>query len=93
MSEWERESGVYGKYECVSAWKYECINVCGSKNLPVFSGFINMIVCEGGGIKVIITMNVFRVKSVSQRSKYDCVNVQVGKCACESVYEHWKVPK
>lgn len=47
-----------------------------------------MIVCEGGGIKVIITMNVFRVKSVSQRSKYDCVNVQVGKCACESVYEH-----
>lgn len=64
-------------------YKYER----GSNNLPVCSGFINMIVCKGGGITVIITMNVFSVKSVNQRSKYDCVNVQVNKCACESVYE------
>lgn len=37
------------------------------------SGFINMTVYEGEGVRVIITTNVF---SVSQRSKYDCVNVQ-----------------
>ena len=68
---------MYGKYECVRMkmriYKSEQVSVCSSMNVLVCSGFVNMTVCEGEGVRVIITMNV---TSMSQRSKYDCVNVQ-----------------
>lgn len=87
MSEWECESGVYGKCECVSAWKYECINVCGSKNLPVCSGFINIIVSGEKGNNSdhhYECVQCEKCESKKQIWLYECTSRQV--CLWECVW-------
>ena len=56
-----------------------------------------MTVCEGEGVRAIITMNVSSVNSESQGGKYDHVNVQGYEYVLVRVRvyvcEHRRVPK